>query len=56
MPIIAPATIPLQVNLVYKNFRKTESSGRPLMQTLNYRHLYYFWVAAKEGGAGHPQR
>lgn len=20
------------------------------MQTLNYRHLYYFWVAAKEGG------
>lgn len=23
---------------------------RPIMTTLNYRHLHYFWVVAKEGG------
>lgn len=30
--------------------RASEAHSRPMSQPLNYRHLYYFWVVAKEGG------
>ena len=26
---------------------------RSVNQELNYKHLYYFWVTAKEGGMSH---